>query len=110
MPRKSNRRDNKPALVVPAFRTEAEEADWYFTHQDELLSAFKKAARKGTLGRGTAAKQARTRAITIRLNSEDLEMAQRNADELGLGYQTYLKMLIHKALAHKTPTKKRATA
>jgi hypothetical protein len=36
---------------------------------------------------------------TIRLDPRDIELAKAQAERHGLKYQTYLKMLIHQALA-----------
>ena len=84
--------------VFPDFRSEAEEAKWWFDHQDELLEDFKQAAKEGRLGRGTAARQAGIPTTTIRLDPDDIALAREQASKRGLKYQTYLKMLVHEAL------------
>jgi hypothetical protein len=38
------------------FGSEAEEAEWWFTHQGALANEFEKAAKDGTLGHGTVAR------------------------------------------------------
>lgn len=40
-----------------------------------------------------------SRQITIRLGNDELALARRQADAKGLKYQTYIKMLLHEALA-----------
>ena len=40
-----------------------------------------------------------SRQITIRLGNDELELARRQAKAKGLKYQTYIKMLLHEALA-----------
>ena len=40
-----------------------------------------------------------SRQITIRLGNDQLELARRQAKAKGLKYQTYIKMLLHEALA-----------
>lgn len=97
MQSKSKRLETKK-LSTPEFKSEAEEARWYETNQDSLLDAFKNAAKDGTMGRGTLAKRGLTPTTTIRLDQQDIELAKRQAEERGLRYQTYLKMLIHQAL------------
>jgi len=44
------------------------------------------------------AKQKQTQPITIRLSIADIECAKALAVRKGIGYQTYLKSLIHQAL------------
>lgn len=85
-------------LQTPEFKSEAEEARWYEKNQDALLDEFENAAKEGTLGRGTLAKRGLTPTTTIRLDKRDIELAKQQAEQRGLRYQTYLKMLIHQAL------------
>ena len=85
-------------LETPDFRDEAEEALWWESNQKLLHQEFSEAIADGTIGRGTVAKRGMTPAITIRLDPKDLEMARVQAEERGLRYQTYLKMVIHQAL------------
>lgn len=42
---------------TPHFNSEQEEAEWWDSHQDELLVAFEEAEKNGTLGRGTLARE-----------------------------------------------------
>lgn len=46
---------------LPKFATEAEEADWWASHQELIADWFEAATQAGTLGHGTAARQARER-------------------------------------------------
>lgn len=87
--------------ILPEFKSEAEEAKWWFDHQDELDKEFAEAAADGTLGRGTAARLGGLPTTTIRLDPVDIQMAREQAEKRGLKYQTYLKMLIHEALARE---------
>ena len=84
-------------LETPEFKSEAEEAAWWDSHQDLVLNHFEQAAKSGTLGRGTL-ERGRTPTTTIRLDRTDIELAKIQAEKLGLRYQTYLKMIIHQAL------------
>jgi predicted DNA binding CopG/RHH family protein len=90
-------------LKTPEFKSEAEEARWYEKNQDALLTEFKDAAKDGTLGQGTLAKRGLTPTTTIRLDKRDIELAKQQAEQRGLRYQTYLKMLIHQALRGEGP-------
>lgn len=40
-------------IITPAFRDDKEEAEYWFSHKEELGFAFQEASRTGTLGRGT---------------------------------------------------------
>ncbi|MGA2022322.1 MAG: hypothetical protein ABSH02_17140, partial [Candidatus Sulfotelmatobacter sp.] len=43
--------------------------------------------------------------ITLRIRKEDLETARRLAARKGVGYQTYIKMLLREALAENAARK-----
>lgn len=85
-------------LKTPDFKSEAEEAAWWANNQDLLAEEFKQAATDGTLRRGAAARLGATPTTTIRLDPNDIELAKTQAEQRGLRYQTYLKMIIHQAL------------
>jgi predicted DNA binding CopG/RHH family protein len=85
-------------LKVPEFKTEGDEARWWVENQDHLAQQFERAAAEGKLGRGTVARRGNTPTTTIRLDPEDIAKARFYAEQKGLKYQTYLKMLIHQAL------------
>lgn len=85
-------------LKVPEFKTEGDEARWWFENQAQLAHLFEQAAAKGKLNRGTVARRGNTPTTTIRLDPEDIAKARFYAERKGLKYQTYLKMLIHQAL------------
>jgi predicted DNA binding CopG/RHH family protein len=46
-----------------------------------------------------------SRQITIRLGNDQLALARRQAEAKGLKYQTYIKMLLHEALARNAPVR-----
>jgi predicted DNA binding CopG/RHH family protein len=97
--------------AIPEFKNEEDEARWYANNQSVLLKDFQEAAKAGTLGRGTLARRGLTPTTTIRLDPADIEIAKAQAEERGLRYQTYLKMIIHEALARsagKLPKSKRS--
>ena len=90
-------------LVVPKFRTEKEEAQWWDSNmhivQANLLEAMRKGtAKPGGPARVIAEKRLDSKNITIRMRLADLEKARRLADRRGIGYQTYMKMLLREAL------------
>ena len=84
----------------PKFANEEEEAAWYPAHPEYLEAFFKQAEEEGKLGHGTVARiLGLTKPVTIRLSHDDLTKARMQAEKKGLRYQTYLKMLLHEALA-----------
>jgi predicted DNA binding CopG/RHH family protein len=88
----------------PRFQTEADEAKWWSENQEFIADRFEQAKAAGKLGKGTVARMAQQRSgasptITIRLPEADLARARNLAAQKGLRYQTYLKMLLHEALA-----------
>jgi len=92
-----------PKKKVPAFRSEAEEARWWYRHRARLDRDLGNAARRGRLRRLTskglnARIKASTRVISIRVAEKDLALARRQATKKGLPYQTYIKSLLHQAL------------
>ena len=88
------------------FANEAQEAAWWAKNQDLIADRFEQAKAKGKLGQGTVAEKARDLAkqagpsptITIRVPESDLARARTLAAQHGLRYQTYLKMVLHRAL------------
>lgn len=100
-----------PKRKIPAFPTEAEEAKWWYKNRRELDRDFADAARKGRLKRldkaTLAARLAGSRVISIRLPQIDLELARKHAAKKGLPYQTYIKSLLHQALAREAATTRR---
>lgn len=85
-------------LKEKTFANEAEEAAWWEAHEDDLADEFEKATVEGRVGIGTVAKRAAMPTTTIRLDPNDIAEARVQAEERGLRYQTYLKMIIHEAL------------
>ena len=94
----------KQKRVIRAFKSEAEEADWWYKNRVRLDKDLLGAAKKGELKRldettmraRLAASKARV--VSIRLPEIDIEIARRQAAQKGLPYQTYIKSLLHQAL------------
>ena len=90
-------------LVIPAFASEAEEARWLDRHKKLIEREIERRIREGTgLSFQEAAEIARRRTplkpVTIRMHSEDLAAARSLAASRGIGYQTYIKLLLREAL------------
>ena len=98
-------------FTLPKFANEDEEAKWWYENRELVSDEFQKAAKEGRLRRGGIKRLFAERGIpfpepkptptpttTIRLDPDDIAKARVQAEERGLRYQTYLKMIIHEAL------------
>jgi predicted DNA binding CopG/RHH family protein len=84
-------------IVIPRFKSETEEAQWWDAHPEFVAALFLKAKKEGRLERLPRIRSA-TKSVTIRLPITDLQTAQEIADQRGLPYQTFIKGLLHQAL------------
>jgi predicted DNA binding CopG/RHH family protein len=90
---------SKRKLIIPRFRSEAEDAKWHQRNRRALERATERRILEGsTLTLQQAAARAGTRPVTLRLATGDIDMARAMAAQRGIGYQTYVKMLLHEAL------------
>ena len=86
-------------ISIPKFRSEADEANWWFENQDAVFGDFKRAGEQETLGRGTAARLASAASGSIiALDPEDAERARAQAQRRGLDFEAYVRMVVHRAL------------
>ncbi len=83
----------KKQITIPKFSTEAEEAKWWDNHPEAATEIMKRALKSGKARRAAPLKT-----VTMRLPVPDITAAQDLAQEKGLPYQTYIKMLLHEAL------------
>jgi predicted DNA binding CopG/RHH family protein len=92
-------------IVVRKFKTEAEEAQWWYDNRDKVEDALINAMDNGSIRRGTTQRltsEARaSRNVTIRMVEADLDLARKQAKEKGLPYQTYIKSVLHEALVKR---------
>jgi predicted DNA binding CopG/RHH family protein len=87
-------------MVVPHFATEAEEAKWWGAHRSDVEAEIRRRVQRKPLTLDALLKKEKpSQPITLRIAKEDLETARCLAAERGVGYQTYLKMLLRGALA-----------
>jgi predicted DNA binding CopG/RHH family protein len=86
--------------VIPKFSSEAQEAAWWDAHRSEIEAEIRQRIKqKRSLTLGNLLRGARpSQPVTLRIPQEDLETARRLASRKGLGYQTYIKMLLRDAL------------
>ena len=90
-------------LVMPSFQSESEEADWWYRNRRNLDAEMIQAMREGkTISLAEVVEHAKRKAtlkpVTLRLPGGDIDTARRLAEEKGIGYQTYIKILLHDAL------------
>ena len=89
-------------VVIPKFSSEAQEAAWWDRHRSEIEAEIRQRMRQtqSTSLRDLLQGARPSKPITLRISKEDLETARRLAAQKGLGYQTYIKMLLREALAN----------
>jgi predicted DNA binding CopG/RHH family protein len=89
-------------IKVPKFKGEAEEAKWWDAHMRDVEANLVEGIKKRTTRRGGPQRAIQERResknITIRVAVSDIERARALAAEKGLGYQTFMKMLLKEAL------------
>jgi len=87
-------------VVIPKFSSEAEEAAWWDTHRPEIEADIRRRIKKKPVSLGNLLRGGKpSRPVTLRVSQDDLESARRLAARRGLGYQTYIKMLLRNALS-----------
>ena len=101
-------------------RTQAEEARWFEENQDRILKLFEQAEQDGTLRIGgrsigitvskrrEAVVKPRSQKVMLRIPTDDLERTRRLASNKGLGYQTYIKLLLRDGLDREEKVRRRA--
>ena len=106
--------EKQPKRVVPAFATEAEEAEWWFRnrniHGKQLLAAVKSGeaqvlTKEKLRERIAASKKTPAPVVALRIPEADLALARKQAEQKGLPYQTYIKSLLHETLAAREKRK-----
>jgi predicted DNA binding CopG/RHH family protein len=100
---------------VPAFSTEAEEAEWWYRnrkiHGEQLLAAVRSGeaetlSREKLQERIKLSKKAPATVVALRIPDADLALARRQAEQKVLPYQTYIKSILHETLADREKRKK----
>ena len=93
----------KKELVIPAFRSEAEEAAWWDAHRRQVEAEIRSRMKTGettTLAEvlEKAKRKRLLQPVTIRLATDDVDAARSLAADKGIGYQTYIRTLLSEAL------------
>ena len=91
---------------IPDFKSEAEEAEWWYNHRDWLESEFERAGAQGRLRRGSTAlrkatDRARQRELTVRLSEDDFARIHDLAVRRGQDDEGFAGALLHEALTQK---------
>jgi predicted DNA binding CopG/RHH family protein len=88
---------------LPQFRDENAEADWWASEEGRaFLKQRSPVAKKRGSKLVTDLGRASTVQIALRLPSPDLAKAREIAERKGIGYQTFLKMLVHEGLQRES--------
>ncbi len=99
--------------------SEAEQARWFEENQDRLLKLFEQAGKEGMLRVGkrsfgiTLSKKTESlrrppsQKVMLRIPSDDVDRARRQAAGKGIGYQTYIKMLLREGLDREEQARRR---
>jgi predicted DNA binding CopG/RHH family protein len=88
----------KKKLVIPRFSSEAKDARWHDRHKQRLESAMEQRIKDGgVMSLRQAFARAKLRPVTIRPATEDTDTARGLAARKGIGYQTYIKLLLREA-------------
>jgi predicted DNA binding CopG/RHH family protein len=92
--------------IIPDGLTTEEWANWIETHQEEIDAFVEAELAQGKrfprMSEVMAERAGGTTQIALRLPNDDLALAKQLAAKLGLPYQTYLKSLLHQALAQES--------
>jgi predicted DNA binding CopG/RHH family protein len=108
-----------PKKRLAETQSEAEEAGWFEENQDRLLKLFEQARKEGslriggktvgiTLSKRTESLRPPSQKVMLRIPAGDLDRARRQAGSKGIGYQTYIKMLLHEGLDRQERAGRRA--
>jgi hypothetical protein len=84
--------------VLPEFKSEAEEAEWWSAHQDEILDDFLAAEAEGRLEQKAALVYTVPLSNVVHLESRSIAVAREQAAKRGVDYEVYLQHLVDDGL------------
>ena len=84
-------------LEIPKVDSEAEEREWWYAHRREIAEWIE-APMVEEAPRRSRRRSGGTPTVSIRIDPADLARLRRLASLKGVGYQTYIKMLLREAL------------
>lgn len=102
----------RKSLVIPSFKSEAEEARWWDQHRRSVEADLRRRLKAGTTYTVAEVmdrlkKKEPLKPVTIRMRSDDITAARRLAAQKGIGYQTYIKLLLREALEREAAVQRR---
>jgi len=109
-----------PRKKLSETRSEAEEAHWFEQNQERLLKLFEQAEKEGSLRVGgrsigitlskktEALRKPPSQKVMLRIPQDDLDRARHQAARKGIGYQTYIKILLREGLDRQARVRSRA--
>jgi uncharacterized protein YfaQ (DUF2300 family) len=91
-------------LVVPAFASEAEEAEWWYANREDHAAKFSQALADGRVKVNDAARRlaAAQNLMTLHLDKEEITKARSLAERRGMEVASYLKLLVQQALERES--------
>ncbi len=97
----------RKTLVVPSFTSEAEEAAWWHRHRRAVEAELRRRIKGGTVHTlaevmERAENKKPLKPVTIRMRLDDIATARELAARKGIGYQTYIKLLLRQALQRES--------
>ena len=84
------------AVSVPDFQTESEAAHWYDTHDTSGLAST-------LVTQPEDSKPPSLETIAVRISRREVDELKRRAAHLGIGYTTYVRMLITRHVLQEHP-------
>ena len=108
-----------PKKKLSETQSEAEEARWFEENQERLLKLFEQAEKEGSLRVGgksvgitlskktEALRKPPSQKVMLRIPVDDLDRARRQAARKGIGYQTYIKILLREGLDRQGQARQR---
>lgn len=83
-------------VAMPEFQSEAEEAQWWSDHQDEIADEFLDSNSSRDPERGATAREAS--AVGILIPYEDAALAMEYAQRKGIAFEEFATRIFHEAL------------
>ncbi len=82
-----------PAYETPEFKDDDEAAAWYLTHDTAKLDLVEE----------QLALRSPLKTVALRLPGAEIEELKKRARRLGVGYTTYIRMLVNRHLIEEKP-------
>lgn len=87
-------------LMMPENLTEAEEAQWWFDNQDQMIEEFLASPQAQNPERSTAARRFGL-PFSVELRDEDSKLAREQPLRRGMHFENYTAQVLHEALLER---------